>query len=137
MRYYDAECMHLFEAAISLNRQAGYRDKLKECYTDARELDSVLRHWADAPGKVVVYGIGYYGQSFIRYAQAASLRVDALVVTDGEPLHEMPGCDLPIYEVSNLPYVPDECTVIIAVQAQNVRRLIEKELRYRGYFRIL
>lgn len=129
--------MHLFEAAISLNRQAGYRDKLKGCYADARELDSVLRHWSNASGKIVIYGIGCYGQSFICYAQAASLLVDALAVTDGEPLHEVPGCDLPIYELSNLPYAPDDCTVIIAIQAAQTRRIIEKELRYRGYFRIL
>lgn len=135
--YYDDECLRLFSAAILLNRQAEYRDMLKGCYADKKELNYVLQHWASAPKKVVIYGIGRYGQAFMRYAQATSLKVDAVVISDGEYIHEMQGCDLPIYELSRLPYKPEECTVIIAVQAPQARMLIEKELRYRGYFRIL
>lgn len=136
-RYYNADCLRLFESALNLNRRADLKDRFKECYFDKREMDRVLSHWRVPQGKVVIYGIGYYGQAFVRYAQSASLEVDAFVVSDGEPIHEIHGCELPIYELSSLPYKPDECTIIIAVQAPASRVLIEKELRYRGYFRIL
>lgn len=135
--FYDEECQRLFSAAVLLNRKAEYRDRLKGCYVNEGELAGVLRHWQAAEGKVVIYGIGNYGQAFLRYARVANLPVDALVVTDGENIHSVPGCDLPIHELCKLPYAPDECTVIIAIQAAQARRLVEKELRYRGYFRIL
>ena len=136
-RYYDDECLHLYDAAMSLNRLADYRDTLKGCYVDKRELERVLQYWTKTRGKIVIYGMGKYGQYFLHYAKAASLKVDAFVITDGEPIREVPGNDLPVYELSELPYAPEECTLIIAVQEWKTRNLIEKELRFRGYYRIL
>lgn len=137
VRYYGNECLRLFAAAVFLNRLADCREKLKGCYVHDRELDSVLTHWASVQGNVVVYGIGTFGKAFAYYAKIASLRLDAMVVTDGEHLHEVQSCDLPIYHLSKLPYSPKECTVIVAVKDVGARALIVKELRWRGFFHIL
>ncbi|MBR3622520.1 MAG: hypothetical protein IKN43_04120 [Selenomonadaceae bacterium] len=136
-KYYDDECLRLFSAAVSFNRKAEYRGKLKDCYEDPGELEIVLRHWAAAKDRVVIYGIGKYGEAFVRYAKVANLKADALVVTDGQNLRTISGSDLPVYELSKLPYLPEECMVIIAVQSQCTRKIIEKELRFRGYSMVL
>lgn len=134
--HYDEECMKMFDLAVDLQRRTALRDAMLSCYGSISELRDAVRKWKKAK-QAVIYGCGRFGRIFLEYARMSGLRVDAMVVSDHHYITNCEAVRVPIYYLSELPYSPDECSFIIAVQNQDIRRSIEKNLRYAGYHKII
>lgn len=86
---------------------------------------------------VILYGAGYYADLYYQWAMINDLNISGLVISDGQDKGSNIGKrPLPVYYLTELPFKPDECVIIIAVN-KGYQRVILKSLREAGYNNIL
>lgn len=131
--HYPANCLRLYDTNKRLNRMSMIYDRLRQNYHDGTEFEQVLRKWRLAEGKVLIYGCGEMGRLFYEYGQLRGFKMDAFVVSDVEYLHGIENCELPMWQLREVPWTAEDCTFIITPAVPEVRQSIERNLRFEGY----
>ena len=86
--------------------------------------------------EVFIYGGGYWARIYLEYAQINRLPLAGIVISDDQIVSEVCIEGKKIYKLKDLPYSPEECTFVLALDTRyfvQVRRNLER----RGYYMIL
>lgn len=90
-----------------------------------RDFDELLKvnrsffdqYW-DIDKKIVVYGTGHYGKSFLSYARKMYKNIDAFVVTSNKYISEKVIDGIPVYSMDNFPLDIAECKFVVATKTE-------------------
>lgn len=131
--HYPQPCLALYDAAKRVNHMRMLHDRLMAGYHGRKALEQVLRKWRTTDRRVLFYGCGRQAQTFYEYGKLRGFRVDGFVVSDVEYIHAIPDCDLPMWQLRELPWPKEECMFLLTPADPEVRRTMEQNLRYEGY----
>lgn len=111
-RHYDDELLNLFKRIVTINRNRLQQEKDKT--QQAKETIVNFHKNIDNNHKLVLFGGGAYAERISCYLEQIGRKVDAYVISDSANLEE---CKIKknIYHFSELPFLPSECNIIIAL----------------------
>ena len=106
------------------------------------EGEKVLLHTYNRYKIVLDRGEGVYlfdldGKKYLDFALREGLRVDAIVVSDTQPIDNIVVEKIPVYHLSEVPFLPEECTFINAGEREVSIKVIANNIRYAGYYKVL
>lgn len=136
--HYSSQCMKLYEAAKAVNHKSLIYARLRKNYHSQMEFEQVLQKWRQPENRcVLLYGCGAMGQLFLQYGTICNLRVDGFVVSDGQCIHDIRGCNLPVWHLKNLPWTNEECMFVLTPANPMVREECRRILHFEGYDKVL
>ena len=86
--------------------------------------------------KVFLYGAGDYGNVYYQWGRMNELNISGFVISDDQEKVSDGYAELPIYYLSELPYKPEECAIIVAVDRRHQGIILQNLIR-KGYYNIL
>lgn len=128
---YETYFMDMFESAIGVQGRVMNENMLRKHYP--KDLKVLNRYWTDA-GNVLLYGCGFWGKAYYQYAKGYKLPVAGMVVSDEITVTDSmkEEFQVPIYHLSEIPYVPSECRIVLAVGAEK-RELFLQNCQDKGF----
>lgn len=135
-REYDKEKLELWDCAVKMQRLSRSVKYIRQDIGGWEEFIELKRKWRLAD-KVCIYGFGNKGQTYLDFAIREGLRVDAIVISDEMPIGNIHVKEIPVYHISEIPFLPKECTFINAGEREASIRAIMNNIRYAGYYKIL
>lgn len=97
-------------------------------------LDILVEKWRRAQ-HFVIYGYGIWCKRFLIFARAYRLKVDAIAISDERALPVGDEQEYPIYHISDLPFEPAECVILMTVATEP--RKLNHILMGKGFFDIV
>ena len=85
-KYYSAECLELFDLAVSMNRRTWEENREEKKRVRQDEFLRLYR-WMEmvkSSGDVYIYGCGYMGQRLYHFLDICGIRLKGYVVSDGQ-----------------------------------------------------
>lgn len=135
-REYEKEQLELWDCAVKMQRLTQSVKCIKQDIGGWQEFIELKRKWRLAD-KVCIYGFGAKGQTYLDFAIREGLRVDAIVVSDEKPTGNIQVKEIPVYHISEIPFLPNECSFINAGEREASIKSIMNNIRYTGYYKIL
>ena len=135
-REYEKKQLELWDCAVKMQRLTRSVKYIKRDIGGWQEFIELKRKWRLAD-KVCIYGFGVKGQTYLDFAIREGLRVDAVVFSDGNPIGNIQVKGIPVYYISEIPFLPKECSFINAGEREASIRTIMNNIRYEGYYKIL
>lgn len=135
-REYDDLCLRLWDCAVKMQRLTCSTKYVEQDIGGWNNFKELKRKWRLA-SKICIYGFGTKGKIYLDYALREGLRVDAIVVSDVQPTENIIVEKIPVYHISEVPFLPEECTFINAGEREDSIKAIANNIRYAGYYKIL
>ncbi len=133
---YDDECVQMWDCAVSMQKKSRNCEFVLDDRGGLNPFTELNGKWKKAE-RVCIYGFGYKGEMYLQYAEQMGYRVDAVVLSDSQPIVKKGEIDIPVYHLSELPFRPDECCFINAGEKADSIQTIEDNIRYAGYYKIM
>ena len=86
--------------------------------------------------KIFLYGAGHFAKLYYEWARLNHLNIEGIVISDEQEKFLGEGIELPIYYLSEMPFEPEKCAVVIAVN-KLYQGTILQNLKKAGYDNIL
>lgn len=125
---YDKNLVEIYNRAVLLQIYIACR-KFKNI--DRCMYDVFINKWRKAK-HAVIYGCGLWGRYFYYMAKDMGLPVDCFVISDGRDIPDMGDIAVPVMHISELPFEPEECVVLITVEKSALAG-VAYDLMDRGY----
>lgn len=124
---YDKELVEIYDKAVLLQIFIACRNfKNMDIYWDV-----LLNKWRKAK-HAVIYGCGLWGRYFYELAKSYNLSVDCFVISDGRQVPNLEGVEVPVVNLSDIDFLPEECMILITVE-KSAQRVVISDLMGRGY----
>lgn len=130
---YGKEYRKLFNKIECLQRNTYLQKQISDHF--GKKIEYLKLQWKNSKN-VFLYGAGYNANLYYQWGKLNHLMIKGLVVSDDQEKIINEKIELPIYFLSELPYRPSECMIIIAVD-QKYQNLVLKNLINAGYYNIL
>jgi hypothetical protein len=122
-KHYDTYLVDIFDEAYKLNVQRTE----KEINRKQSEKEQLIRfhNFISNGYKVVLYGAGDYAIKIGNYLSEIGHKCDAYLISDGEDIGK---CKIKenVYHYSELPYLQEECNVVMALHPNKHDMVLEK-----------
>ena len=135
-REYNDLCLRLWDCAIRMQRLSCSTRYVEQDIGNWNNFIELKRKWRLA-SKICIYGYGMKGKKYLDFALREGLRVDAIVVSDTQPIDNIVVEKIPVYHLSEVPFLPEECTFINAGEREVSIKVIANNIRYAGYYKVL
>lgn len=132
-KYYSQEYAKWLDRVFKLQKYTQIRKEISIHYN--LEHEWLKMKW-EKEKNVFLYGGGYWAQKYSEYARINNLPINGWIISDEQDMVETGVYNLPVYFLSDLPYSPEECSIILALDHRHFP-IIRKKLASKGYFRIL
>ncbi|MCI8400769.1 MAG: class I SAM-dependent methyltransferase [Lachnospiraceae bacterium] len=130
---YETEYVKLLERMIRLQTCTEIRKKVNAHYNMDQE---ILKLKWEKQKNVFLYGGGYWARIYSSYAKINQLPVSGWVISDDQDMVATDEESLPVYRLKDIPYAPEECSFILALDPKHFAQ-IRRSLKSRGYYMIL
>lgn len=137
-QYYDKECVKLFDNALKSQEIKILCDELLDFYGKDKNYLSMVMEKIKKSDKLAIFGAGRFGSVWLKYMRLTGVgeKVAAILVSDQQNITAVIE-NVPIYHFSEIAYQPEEISIVMAVQNKKTRTIIEQNLRYEGYYKIV
>lgn len=133
LQNYDEEYLQLFDKIETLQRYTYLQKRITEHY--GKDSGYLKLKW-QSNKKVFLYGAGDYGNIYCKWGKLNNLDISGFVISDDQDKVSNRYEELPLYHLSELPYGPEDCAIIVAVDCR-YQGLVLQNLRKNGYYNIL
>lgn len=130
---YGKEYCQLFNRIERLQRNTYLHKQISEHF--GKKIEYLKLQWENNDN-VLLYGAGFYAGLYYQWGELNQLIIKGLVISDDQEKITNEKVELPVYFLSELPYKPSECMIIIAVD-QKYQNLVLKNLINAGYYNVL
>lgn len=132
-KHYSNEYLDWLKRIVMLQKYTFIRKEVSAHY--GLEHGWLKRKWRKAK-RVFLYGGGYWAKVYTEYSRINDLPLNGWIISDEQDLVETGQYNLPVYRLSDLPYSPDECSIILALDKRHFG-MVKKNLDCKGYYNVL
>lgn len=113
-KFYEDSLVDLFRRAVAINRKRMLEEKVRK--EQSQKAMIAFHECVMKECRIILYGGGYWADLISQYLHTMGRKVDAYVVSDDIDLNT---CRIRenIFHYSDLPYVQNECGLILAVDS--------------------
>lgn len=133
LNYYNKEYLDFFDRIELLQRNTYLSKRIAWNYGSGFEH---LRKNCQKCENIILYGAGNYADIYYQWGKINHLNMKCFVISDDQEKVCGKNQEIPIYFLSELPYGPEECSFILALDRRHFTGII-KNLHDKGYDRIL
>lgn len=133
---YDEECLKLWDCSVKMQRLSDINKYIEKDVGGVSGYRELIRKWRNSD-KVCIYGFGTKGRKYLDFAHSERLQVDAIVVSDTQPVCIIGDGKIPVYHISELAFSKDECSFLNAGEREPSIKAINNNIRFAGYYKIL
>lgn len=131
--YYGEEYGQLFDRIELLQMNTQLQKRISEHY--GKDAEYLKIKWKREK-KIFLYGAGHFAKLYYEWARLNHLNMEGIVISDEQEKLLGEGIELPIYYLSEMPFEPEKCAVVIAVN-KLYQGTILQNLKKAGYDNIL
>ncbi len=129
-KHYGEQYLIQFKNILALQKYTNIRKCINAHYN--MDHDFLRLKWKNEKN-VFLYGAGYWAEIYSEYAKINNLSFIGYVISDEQQIVD---ADKPVYKLKDLPYSPEDCSFILALDRKHFS-LIRKNLVDKGYYKIL
>lgn len=124
---YETELVELYDKSVLL-----------QIFIACRNFKNMGNYWDVFINKwkkskhVLIYGCGLWGKRFYNLAKSYNLPVDCFVISDGRQIPNSEDFEVPVINLSDVQFPPEECLCLITVE-RSAERDVVFDLMGRGY----
>lgn len=133
LSHYKKEYLEFFDRIELLQRNTYLSKKISENYGIGF---TNLKKKCQKCENIVLYGAGNYADIYYQWGKINHLNMKCFVISDNQEKVCGKNPEIPIYFLSELPYGPEECSFILALDKRHFIWVI-KNLHEKGYDRVL
>ena len=132
-KHYPKEYLEWSERAFSLQKYTHIRKEINWHY--GLDHEWLKMKWKKQKN-VFLYGGGYWARTYSEYARMNHLPISGWIISDEEDMVDAGKYSLPVFYLGDLPYEPDDCSIILALDRQYFG-MVKKNLVQKGYYMVL
>lgn len=121
-KYYSDELLQVWDNAVECMKRRFEKEKELILKEEEERLSNIFSR----NKKVLIYGCGYRGKRLLKFLKNRNYVVYGMIVSDGIDTSLFQDISERIYKYSEIPLKEDECEILLAVEAPEVREWLEK-----------
>lgn len=132
-KHYPREYYEWSESVVSLQKYTHIRKEINWHY--GLDHEWLKMKWKQQKN-IFLYGGGYWARTYSEYARINQLPLNGWIISDEQDMVDTGQYSLPVFYLGDLPYQPDECAIILALDRQHFG-MVRKNLVKKGYYMVL
>lgn len=133
LKNYGEEYLKFFDRIENLQGNTSLQKKIEIHF--GKKIEYLKAQWENSEN-VLLYGAGYFAGLYYQWGKSNQYKIDGLIISDDQEKIINKDIDLPIYFLSEIPYKPTECIIIVAVEQKHQDSVL-RNLNRAGYYNIL
>ncbi len=131
--HYSQDYVNWFKEIVNLQKYTYLRKKVNMHY--GKDHEWLKRKW-EKQKNVFLYGSSHWAEIYSEYAKINHLPLKGWIVSDDQDIIDSQHYHLPICHLKDLPYSPEECAIILALDKKYFET-VKNNLSVKGYYMVL